>query len=208
MGGSYGGGEFPEESDPWVTGGDERMSSGNEALSRHLNAEVVDTLEATCQKPSCSGSSSRFRPLPFLLSSAAAQVKGPVIVSTDVAPGKWKAIRLRNLPKEAVVAVRVRSRGEVMVAFLDTEDYRQFPAVTRPLFSGRVEKQFTLSLKIPAAGDYFVVLDNRLGGESRTVTVTIRAARGKRKDETREKPTVLLPDGNSILLLAPTIMSR
>ncbi len=146
--------------------------------------------------------------LSLLLSSAAAQTKGPVIVSADVAPGKWKAIRLRNLPKEAVVAVRVRSSGEVMIAFLDTEDYRHFPAVTRLLFSGRVEKQFTLSLKIPAAGDYFVVLDNRLGSESRTVTVTIRAARGKRKDETKEKPVVLVPDGNRILILASTIMSR
>ncbi len=140
--------------------------------------------------------------LPLLVSSAAAQVKGPVIVSADVAPGKWKAIRLRNLPRDAVVALRVRSSGEVMVAFLDTDDYRQFPAVTRPLFSGRVEKQFALSLKIPTAGDYFVVLDNRMGSESRTVTVTIRAARGKRKDETKEKPTVIAPERNRTLPLA------
>ncbi len=141
---------------------------------------------------------------PFLLlvSSAVAQVKGPVIVSADVAPGKWKAIRLRNLPKDAVVAVRIRSSGEVMIAFLDSDDYRQFPAVMRPLFNGRVEKQFALSLKIPAAGDYFVVLDNRMGSESRTVTVTIRAARRKRKDEMKEKPTVLVPEGNRILPLA------
>ncbi len=138
----------------------------------------------------------------LFVSSATAQVKGPVIVSADVAPGKWKAIRLRNLPRDAVVAVRVRSSGEVMIAFLDTDDYRQFPAMTRPLFSGRVEKQFALSLKIPAAGDYFVVLDNRMGSESRTVTVTIRAARGKRKDETKEKPTVLVPEENRALLLA------
>jgi hypothetical protein len=43
----------------------------------------------------------------FLLAPAAAQVKGPVTFSVDVPPGRWKAVRLRNLPKDAVLAVRV-----------------------------------------------------------------------------------------------------
>ncbi len=126
--------------------------------------------------------------LPLLLSPVSAQVKGLVTVRTDVAPHIWKAVRLRNLPKDAVVAVRVRTSGEVMMAFLDADDYKRFPAVIRPLFSGRVEKQIALSLKMPVSGDYFVVLDNRLGSESRSVTVTIRAGRAKRWEETKDKP--------------------
>ncbi len=130
----------------------------------------------------------------FLLTPAAAQVKGPVTLSVNVSPGKWKAVRLRNLPKDAVVALRVQASGEVMVAFLDADDYKRFPATMRPLFTGRVERQIALSLRMPATGDYYVVLDNRLGGDSRAITVTIRAARGKQKEETKDKPTAFDPD--------------
>ena len=124
-----------------------------------------------------------------LLSPVAAQVKGPVTFAMDVPAGKWKALRLRNLPKAAVIAIRVQTRGAVLVAFLDADDYRRFPTVTRPLFTGRVEKQIAMSLKIPAAGHYYVVLDNRLGQESRSVTVTIRAAREKQQEVSRETLT-------------------
>jgi hypothetical protein len=129
----------------------------------------------------------------LLGSSAVAQVKGPVILSVSVAPGKWKALRLRNLPRDAAVACRVQTSGEVMVSFLDADDYKQFPVMTRPLFNGRVEKQLAFSLRIPSAGHYFVVFDNRSGKESRRVTVTIRAARGRQKDGTKNEPTALRP---------------
>lgn len=129
----------------------------------------------------------------WLAPCVAAQVKGPVVLSVAVAPGKWKALRLRNLPKDAAVACRVQASGEIMVSFLDADDYKQFPVMTRPLFSGRVEKQLAFSLRIPAAGHYYVVLDNRLGEESRRVTVTIRAARGRQKDGTKNEPTALRP---------------
>jgi hypothetical protein len=123
----------------------------------------------------------------------AAQVKGPVTFSMEVLPGKWKAVRLRNLPKDAVIAYRVQTSGEVMVSFLDADDFGRFPAVTRPLFSGRVEKQATFSLRIPAAGHYYVVFDNRPGQETRGVTLTIRAARGRQKDGTKNEPTASRP---------------
>lgn len=121
--------------------------------------------------------------------SVAAQVKGPVTFSIEVLPGNWKAVRLRNLPKNSVIACRVQTSGEVMMSFLDADDYKQFPVMTRPLFSGRVEKQLAFSLRIPSAGHYFVVFDNRSGKESRRVTVTIKAARGRQKDGSRSEPT-------------------
>ena len=135
--------------------------------------------------------------LPVLLlslgSPAAAQVRGPVVLTVTVSPGQWKSIRLRNLPKDAALALRVNTSGEVMVSFLDADDYARFPAITRPLFSGRVEKQLAFSLRIPATGHYYVVFDNRSGNESRRVAVTIRAARGKPKDGTTNEPTALRP---------------
>jgi hypothetical protein len=132
--------------------------------------------------------------LPLLLAPCVtAQVKGPVTFSTDVLPGKWKAVRLRNLPKDAVIACRVQTSGEVMMSFLDADDFGRFPAAARPLFSGRVEKQLAFSLRIPAAGHYYVVFDNRSGKEPRSVTLTIRAARGRQKDGTKNEPTALRP---------------
>jgi hypothetical protein len=46
---------------------------------------------------------------------------------------------------------------------------------------------------MPAAGDYFVVLDNRFGSESRTVAVRIQAARGTPRKEPKKEPGVLVP---------------
>jgi hypothetical protein len=80
-----------------------------------------------------------------------------------------------------------------MMSFLDADDYKQFPAVTRPLFSGRVEKQLASSLRIPAAGHYFVVFDYRSRKEPHRVIMTIRAARGRQKDGTKNEPTASRP---------------
>lgn len=109
------------------------------------------------------------------LSSVAAE--GLAKFSVDVPPGKWKAIRLRNLPKDAALAVQVVSNGEVVVALVDSKDYQRFSETSRPLFVGQVEKRLAFSVAIPATGDYFIVFDNRPGQQPRAVTVTVRAAR-------------------------------
>ena len=95
----------------------------------------------------------------------------------NIPVGKWKAAKLKNLPKDAVVAVQVVSNGEITVALVDLRDYQRFSETSRPLFAGRVEKRLAFSVSIPVKGDYFLVLDNRSGLESRAVTVTVRAAR-------------------------------
>ena len=127
-----------------------------------------------------------------LSTPAVAQVKA-VSLSVEVPPGKWKAVRLRAVPKDAVVAVRAQTTGEVMLAFLDTEDYKRFPAPLRPLFNGRVEKQIAFALRMPDAGDYFVVLDNRLGNAPQTVAVRIQAARGTPKKAPQKAPIAFGP---------------
>ena len=38
---------------------------------------------------------------------SAQAASGPVRLNVDVPPGKWKGVRLQNLPKDAVVAVAV-----------------------------------------------------------------------------------------------------
>jgi hypothetical protein len=111
----------------------------------------------------------------FWLSPVSAD--GLVSLNVNIPPGKWKGIRLRNLPKDAGVAVQVVSSGEIIVALVDSRGYQRFSQTSRPLFIGQVEKRLAFSVSIPVKGDYFVVLDNRSGQEPRAVTVTVRATR-------------------------------
>jgi len=114
----------------------------------------------------------------FFCSSAEA-VEGPIIVNTDVLSGSWKVIRLKNLPKNAVVALEIKSDGEIMVMLVDSNDYQSFPNTSRPLFMGRVEKKLSFSVSISESGHYYVILDNRTGPRKRAITVTAAAARGE-----------------------------
>ena len=52
----------------------------------------------------------------LLLTTAALTAKAEL--NAQVPEGKWKALRLRNLPKDAAIAVRVESSGPIQVIFL------------------------------------------------------------------------------------------
>jgi hypothetical protein len=109
--------------------------------------------------------------------SVQAATRGPVIVNVDVPSGQWKVARLRNLPKETVVAVKVECEGDILVAVVNSQNYLIYPKVPRPLFLGQVVKRLSFSVTIPESDDYFVVLDNRSGAKTKTVTLTVAAAR-------------------------------
>ena len=102
---------------------------------------------------------------------------GPVAVNVDIQAGDSKAIKLRNLPKNAVVAVKVESDGNIIVVILDSANYLKFPGNHRPLFVGKVQKRLAFSVTIPATDHYYLVLDNRTGRKSRAVKVMVNAAR-------------------------------
>jgi Putative metallopeptidase len=112
--------------------------------------------------------------LPCLSAHAAS---GPVLFNVDVPAGTWKAVRLKNLPRDAAVAVQVESNGEILVALLDSTSKGK-PDTSRPLFAGRLDKQLSFSISVTVAGDHYLVFDNRTGKESRAVKATVRAARG------------------------------
>lgn len=116
--------------------------------------------------------------------------KGPVMLNADVPPGITKAVRLKNLPKGAVVALEIKSDGDIQVLLMDSADYQRFPGAVRPLFTGRVEKKLSFSVTIPASGHYYVVFDNGSGREPREITMTVGAARGK-MDQINTANTVL-----------------
>ena len=119
---------------------------------------------------------------------SAQAASGPVTLNVDVAPGKWKGVRLRNLPKDAVVAVKVQSSGEILVALVDSGDYLRYSHSDRSLFIGRIEKRLSFSVSIRAAGDHYLMFDNRSGKDPKSVRATIHAARSREDQiETADK---------------------
>jgi hypothetical protein len=113
-----------------------------------------------------------------LLALNAFALSGPVTLNVDVPAGQWKGARLRNLPKDAVVAMQVESDGAILVALMDAESYRASPDKRRPLFTGRVENRLSFSVTVQTSGDHYLVFDNRSGAQTRALTITVRAARG------------------------------
>ena len=130
--------------------------------------------------------------LPGMSRAQAAQA----LLNTEVAPAKWKAVRLKNLPKGAAVGLSVATSGTVDLIFVHQDELKRFPAAVNPLFQGTVERKLEFSVVIPASGDYFVIFDNRRGTQAHKVKILIRAERprstnpappppgAKRKNET------------------------
>ncbi|UCD79968.1 MAG: hypothetical protein JSW26_00615 [Desulfobacterales bacterium] len=108
-----------------------------------------------------------------------AAAKGPVAFNVDIPPETRKAVRLRNLPRDAMVDVAVVSSGEIVVAIVNSAGYKSYPTGSRPLFLGQVDDHLTFSIIIPATDHYYLVLQNRSPIDSRSVTIMIRAARGE-----------------------------
>jgi hypothetical protein len=99
-------------------------------------------------------------------------------MSVQLPAGKWKSVRLRNLPKNAVMAVVVQASGAIAVGLLSEADYRRFPSVQDPVFLGAVDRRLSFTVTIPEAGNYYLVLDNRRSQELQKVKFLIRARRG------------------------------
>jgi len=96
--------------------------------------------------------------------------------SVDVPPGQWKAVRLKDLPKDVQISLAVQSDGSLTVGFLNSQDHQRFPHTTQPLFWGHIESKLGFSVMIQQKGDYYVVLDNRGGSGRRVVNLTAQAA--------------------------------
>jgi hypothetical protein len=88
----------------------------------------------------------------FLWASAFA-ASGPITVNLDVPAGEWKTARLKNLPKDAMLAVKVESNGEILVALVHAKAFQNSPDNLRPLFTGRVERKLPFSVAIAEKGD-------------------------------------------------------
>lgn len=123
-----------------------------------------------------------------LLASAEPGHAAEAAMSVELPAKKWKAVRLRNLPKNAVMAVAVQSSGSIAVSLLNETDYRRFPRVQDPVFLGTVSRSLSFTIVVPNAGNYYLVLDNRSSGEVQKVKFVIRAQRGRAAPPQKQVP--------------------
>jgi hypothetical protein len=121
----------------------------------------------------------------LLLTTAALAAKAEL--NAQVPEGKWKALRLRNLPKDAAIAVRVESSGPIRVIFLHQDELKRYPNPVRPAFAGSAERSLAFQVRVPTAGNWYVILDNRKNTEARDVRILIDA-RGPRRAAPKPKP--------------------
>ena len=99
-------------------------------------------------------------------------------VNSKVPPGKWKGVRLKNLPQGAGLSIKVAANGSLAVILVHEAELERYPEQrVRPAFQGTLERTLSFSVVIPEPGNYYVILDNRLGSKEREVRVQIQARR-------------------------------
>ncbi len=103
-------------------------------------------------------------------------------VNSKVPPGKWKAVRLKNLPEGAGLSVKVIADGNLVVILVHEAELKRYPAPISPAFQGTLETSLSFSVVIPESGNYYVIFDNRRGAEERRVRVLIHAVAPKSSD--------------------------
>ncbi len=121
--------------------------------------------------------------LTLALGAAPAALAAEAAMSVDLPGGKHKAVRLRNLPKGAVMAVVVQTSGPIAISLLSEPEYRRFPKIEDPVFLGTVDRKLSFTVTIPDAGNFDLVLDNRRGQDARKVKFLIRAQRGRTPED-------------------------
>lgn len=96
-------------------------------------------------------------------------------LNTQVAAGEVQITRLRDLPDGAFVRVAVEIDGEASVMLLDEKNVRLPRGVRKPLVSGETSDRMSLAARIPAAGNYYVLVDNENGTAERHYSLEITA---------------------------------
>jgi hypothetical protein len=111
-----------------------------------------------------------------------------VAMTVELPVGQFKAVRLRNLPKDTVMAFQIESSGKLLAMLVNEQDSKRFPNPEEPLFAGSIDRRLSFTIAIPASGNYFLVFDNRQGAETLKVKFVIRAERGRAQPPPQSQP--------------------
>jgi hypothetical protein len=128
--------------------------------------------------------------LAFLLPVAA--LAAEAAMSVEVPAGQFRALRLRNLPKDAIFAVAIQAPDKLAASLLSEPDYRRYPKPEDPVFVGTVDRRLSFTVTIPQSGNYFLVFDNRQGGAAQKVKFVVRAER-KQTQQPGQQPAPAAP---------------
>jgi hypothetical protein len=96
-------------------------------------------------------------------------------VNSKVPAGKWKAVRLKNLPEGASLKVQVAASGSLVVILVHEAELKRYPSPISPAFQGTLERKLSFSVVIPESGNYYIIFDNRRGADERRVRILIQA---------------------------------
>ena len=132
----------------------------------------------------------------ILLFALAALVTGAALavnaeLNAEVPAAHWKALRLRNMPPNVALTVRVETSGPIRVILARGDDAQQFPKGLKPSFSGTAERRLSFRVTLGSAGNYYVILDNRKGDAAREVKIFVQALRAvppQKKPAPAERP--------------------
>ena len=117
-----------------------------------------------------------------------AAIAGSLTASLEIAQAKWKTVQLKNMPKDTSVTIQVESSGSIRVDFVHGDEIKRFPAAITPQFQGKVEGKLSFGVSILRAGDYYLILDNRLGKEASKIRLLIRAEKPKAPENAPARP--------------------
>lgn len=100
-----------------------------------------------------------------------------VEVTTQVAAGTWKTVRLRSLPADAGLRVEATSEESVTIVLTDHAGFISYPQINEPLlFKGQVVKNLSFTARIPHSDNYYILVDNRNGNKEQSVQLHIEAS--------------------------------
>ena len=112
-------------------------------------------------------------------------------LNAEVPAAQWKALRLRNMPPNVALTVRVETSGPIRIILARGDDAQKFPKGLKPSFSGTAERRLSFRVTLGSAGSYYVILDNRKGDALREVKIFVQALRTRppqKKPAPAERP--------------------
>ncbi len=97
-------------------------------------------------------------------------------VAVHLPAGQHKTIKLKNLPRNAALKVEIEGQGSYGISFINEDDSKKYPDVSRPLFQSKVHDKISFAVKIPESGNYYVVFDNVSGSKEINLNAAIQGA--------------------------------
>jgi hypothetical protein len=84
-------------------------------------------------------------------------------------------VRMMSLSKGTRLAFAMQSQEPLWVVFLDEENFKRHPHGSTALLTVRLAPSLSFGVQVPAAGNYYLVLDNREQTAPNKVQMQLRA---------------------------------